>query len=87
MKIKGNYIVQNKALIDSEANVNCIREGIIHSKYFVKTTYRTNAANGSHLQVKYKISEAHISIQGTCIKISFILIKDLKEIGAAEEPK
>ena len=78
LKIK-DYVTQHVALIDSGAVVNCIREGIIPSKYFVKTTHRINAANGNHLQVSYKIPKAHICVNGVCIKTSFILIKDLKQ--------
>ena len=61
LKIK-NYVSQHTILIDSGADVNCIREGVIPSKYFVKTTYRINVANGHRLQVSYKIPEVHVCI-------------------------
>ena len=48
------------ALIDSGADLNCIQEGIIPSKYFQQTRERLSSANGSKMQMKYKIPKAHV---------------------------
>ncbi|GAV80963.1 Peptidase_A3 domain-containing protein, partial [Cephalotus follicularis] len=68
------------ALTDSGAQMNCIQEGLIPTKYFEKTKQRLSTANSENLRVKFKISDVHICNEGICIKQSFILVKDL-DIG------
>lgn len=53
---KKNFI----ALIDFGADLNCIQGGLIPTKYFEKTTQKVRAANSQELQIKYKLSKAHI---------------------------
>ena len=48
------------ALIDSGANLNCIQEGIIPSKYFKKTRERLISASGGIMQIEFKIPNAHV---------------------------
>ena len=48
------------ALIDSGADLNCIQEGLIPSKYFEKTKESLRSANGSKMDIKYEISKAHV---------------------------
>ena len=43
------------ALIDSGADLNCIQEGIIPSKYFRKTKERLTSASGGKMQIEFKI--------------------------------
>ena len=40
-------------MIDSGADMNCIQEGLIPSKYFEKSTKRLVSANGSQMKIKY----------------------------------
>ena len=63
------------ALIDSGTNLNCIQEGIIPSKYFQQTRERLSSANGSKMQIKYKISKAHVCEDNTCFKTTSVLVK------------
>ena len=48
------------ALIDSGADLNCIQEGIIPSKYFGKTKERLTSASGGKIQIEFKILKAHV---------------------------
>ena len=46
------------ALIDSGADLNCIQEGIIPSKYFKKTRERLTSASGGKMQIEFKIPQS-----------------------------
>lgn len=48
------------ALIDSWANLNCIQDGIIPTKYYEKTKESLSGGNGSRLIVSYKLSKVKI---------------------------
>lgn len=70
------YIFQTVALIDSGADLNCINEGLVPSRYFSKTVEELNTADGSKMSVKYKLTTT-ICNQGTCFEIPFLMVKDL----------
>ncbi|GAV88943.1 hypothetical protein CFOL_v3_32364, partial [Cephalotus follicularis] len=78
--IQNSFKLQTMTLIDSGAQMNCIQEGLIPTKFFKKTKQRLSTANGENLRVKFKISYVHICNESICIKQSFILVKDL-DIG------
>ena len=42
-------------MIDSGADMNCIQEGLIPSKYFEKSIERLVSANGSQMKIKYEL--------------------------------
>ena len=46
------------ALIDSGADLNCIQEGIIPSKYFKKSREKLTSANGGRMQIEFDIPQA-----------------------------
>ena len=48
------------ALIDSGADLNCIQEGIIPSKYFKKTRERLTSASGGRMKIEFKIPNAYV---------------------------
>ncbi|XP_059627741.1 uncharacterized protein LOC132270583 [Cornus florida] len=75
--INKDYTIHTVALIYSSADLNCINEGLVPTKYFEKTKERLQGANGSRLTVQYKLTKAHVCNQGLCIKTPFILVKDL----------
>ena len=76
--INRDFILENEiALIDSGADMNCIQEGIIPTKYFSKTNQSLTQAGGSKLRVRYKLSNAHICNQDVCLQTSFILVGNL----------
>ncbi|GAV87345.1 RVP domain-containing protein, partial [Cephalotus follicularis] len=78
--IQYSFKLQTTALIDSGAQINCIQEGLIPTKYFEKTKQKLSIANGDNLRVKFKVTDVHICNESICIKQSFILVKDL-DIG------
>ena len=67
------------ALIDSRADLNCIQEGIIPSKYFRKTRERLTSASGGKMQIKFKIPKAHVCQDNTCFKSTFVLVKNMTD--------
>ncbi|GAV83077.1 LOW QUALITY PROTEIN: hypothetical protein CFOL_v3_26528, partial [Cephalotus follicularis] len=77
--IQDSFKLQTIALIDG-AQMNCIQERLIPTKFFEKTKQRLSTANGENLSVKFKISDVHNCNEGIYIKQSFILVKDL-DIG------
>ena len=77
LKINPDYQSTFIALIDSEADLNCIREGLIPTVYFVKTSQRLSMASNVPLKVQYKIQHGHICKNGICIKTSFLLVKNI----------
>ena len=67
------------ALIDSGADLNCIQEGIIPSKYFKKTTERLTSASGWKMQIEFKIPKANVCQDNTCFKTTFVLVKNMTD--------
>ena len=54
------------AMIDSGADMNCIQEGLIPSKYFEKSTERLVSANDSHMKIKYELNNSHVLHDNVC---------------------
>ena len=75
--INNEFKVTVLALIDSGADMNCIQEGIIPTKYYEKTRNRLSTASGSLLNIQYKVSNVHICNDEYCYKTSLILVKNL----------
>ena len=67
------------ALIDSGADLNCIQEGIIPSKYFKKTRGRLTSASGGKMQIEFKIPNTHVCQDNTCFKTTFVLVKNITD--------
>ena len=67
------------ALIDSGADLNCIQEGIIPSKYFRKTKERLTSASGGKMQIEFKIPKAHVCQDNVCFKTTFVLVKNISD--------
>jgi hypothetical protein len=64
------------ALLDSGIDMNFIKKEIIPTKYYEKTIEKLHQANGTRLNIKYKISNAHICNDRVCFK-TFILVKNI----------
>lgn len=58
------------ALLDTGADQNCIREGIIPSKYYEKTSERLSGAGGNNLIIKYKLHVQKYAIMDIVLKIN-----------------
>lgn len=79
IQIDGNFSVTTEALIDSGANLNCISEGLIPSRYYTKTTQRLNTADESDLHIDYKLSNVVVCNNGVCFETPFILVKNMTQ--------
>ena len=66
-------------MIDSGADMNCIQEGLIPSKYFEKSTKRLVSANGSQMKIKYELNNAHVCHDNVCFKIPSVLVKNMTD--------
>jgi hypothetical protein len=76
--VNKKFILKNEiALIDSGADLNCIQEGIIPTKYFEKTTQSLTQAGGNKLRVNYKLSNTYICNKNICLPTHFIFVNNL----------
>lgn len=48
------------ALLDTGADYNCIREGIVPTKYYEKSYEKLSGANGSSVKLNYKLPKEKI---------------------------
>jgi cell division protein FtsB len=74
-----DYAFDVIALIDSGADLNCIQEGLIPSKYFEKSTEKLNSASGSKLQIKYELNNVHVCQNNVCFHIPSVLVKNMTD--------
>jgi hypothetical protein len=66
-------------LIDTGADLNCIQEGLVPTKYYSKTKETLRSANGSKMQITFEISKAHVCQDNVCFKTSFVLVKNMTD--------
>lgn len=71
--------IETIALIDTGANMNCIQEGLIPTKYYHKTIEQLVSANGSQMDIQYKLPKVHICQNNVCFQTSFILVKNMTD--------
>ena len=69
--IAEDFSTNTVALIDSGADVNCIKRGIIPTKYCEKSNEGLASANGSALHINYKLNKGYIKADGYCLKNTF----------------
>jgi hypothetical protein len=74
-----DYAFDVITLIDSGADLNCIQEGLIPSKYFEKSTEKLNSASGSKLQIKYELNNVHVCQNNVCFHIPSALVKNMTD--------
>ncbi|KAL3359794.1 hypothetical protein AABB24_016335 [Solanum stoloniferum] len=74
--IDNSFSISNIAMIDSGADVSCIQEGLVPTKYFEKTTHMVKSASGHALDIKYKLSNTRICQNKVCIPHFFFLVKN-----------
>ena len=67
------------ALIDSGADLNCIQEGIIPSRYFKKSKERLASASGGRMQIDYSIPQAEVCQGGISFMTKFVLVKNMTD--------
>lgn len=74
-----DYEIEVTALIDTGADLNCIQEGLIPSKYYQHTTETLSSANGSAMKIKYKLPKVIISQNNINFTTSFVLVNNLSD--------
>ncbi|XLU50109.1 hypothetical protein S245_044923, partial [Arachis hypogaea] len=65
------------AMVDSGADVNCIQEGLIPTKYYEKTTERVLMAENDTMTIDYKLSKAKICKNRVCFATTFFLARNI----------
>ncbi|CAL9025623.1 unnamed protein product, partial [Prunus brigantina] len=74
-----NFEFNTVALFDSGADLNCIQEGLIPTKYYRKSKESLRTASGKSLQLNYEIPKAHICQNKICFKTSFVFVKNITD--------
>ena len=74
-----DFQVEVIVLVDTGADLNCIQEGLIPTKYFEKSNETLNSANDSKMHIKYEINNAHICKDKVCFNTSFVLVKNMSD--------
>ncbi|KAG2716174.1 hypothetical protein I3760_03G111600 [Carya illinoinensis] len=75
--VNHEYRFSAVALIDSGADLNCIREGLVPTSYFEKSEENLFLANGSKMKIRYELNTAHVCQDNVCFKIPSVLVKNL----------
>ena len=65
------------ALIDSDADLNCIKGGVIPTKYCERTSESLASANGEPLSINYKLDKGYIKNNGYCFKNTFLIVDNI----------
>jgi len=68
------------ALIDSGADQNCIKAGVVPTKFCERTREQLVSANGEPLTIQYKLNKGHIQNNNYCFKNVFLLLIILQMI-------
>ena len=75
--VRHEYEFNVIAMIDSNADMNCIQEGMIPSKYYEKSTENSFSTNGTQIKIKYELNNAHVYHENVCFKIPSVLVKNV----------
>lgn len=75
--INNTEIKEFTALVDSGADLNCVKEGLIPTKYFIKTSHSVGTVSGEKIHINYKLQNAKICKNTVCIPTNFILVKNM----------
>ena len=63
--------------INSGADLNCIKRGIVPIKYCEKTNEGLSSANGTPLNISYKLNKGYIKNDGYCFKNTFLIVDNM----------
>ena len=77
--VSHDYHFKVIVMIDCGADMNCIQEGLILSKYFEKSTERLVSANDTQMKIKYELNNAHVCHNNVCFKIPYVLVKNMTD--------
>ena len=67
------------ALIDSGADLNCIKGGVEPTKYCERTTEGLSSANRTPLSITYKLEKGYIKNDGYCFKNTFLIVNNITD--------
>ncbi|KAK3225973.1 hypothetical protein Dsin_005835 [Dipteronia sinensis] len=79
IRIAQDYNLIVNALVDTGANLNCIREALVPIKYLEKTTESLFGANKQQLDIQYKLANAKVCNQGICYTTDFVMVKTISQ--------
>jgi hypothetical protein len=74
-----DYAFDAIALIDTGADLNCIQEGLVPSRYFEKSMETLSYASGNKMQINFELNNAHVCQNKVCFHIHYVLIKNMSE--------
>jgi regulator of replication initiation timing len=74
-----DYAFDVITLINSGADLNCIQEWLIPSKYFEKSTHKLNSATGTKLQINYELNDVHVCQDNVYFHIPYVLVKNMTD--------
>ena len=72
-----DFSINVVALIDSGADQNCIKEGIVPTKYCERTKEQLASASGDPLCIRYKLDKGYIQNNNYCFKNVFLIVANL----------
>jgi len=72
-----DFSVNSITLIDSGADLNCIKRGSIPTKYCEKTNEGLSSANGTPLSTSYKLHKGYIKNDAYCFKNTFLIFDNI----------
>jgi len=72
-----DFSINAIALIDSGADQNCIKEGIVPTKYCERTSEQMASASGDPLCIRYKLNKGYIQNNKYCFKNVFLIISNI----------
>ncbi|KAK3229381.1 hypothetical protein Dsin_001262 [Dipteronia sinensis] len=79
IRISQDYNLIVNALVDTGADLNCIMEALVPTKYLEKTTESLFGANKQQLDIQYKLANAKVCNQGVCYTTDFVMVKTLSQ--------
>ncbi|KAK2992552.1 hypothetical protein RJ640_010434 [Escallonia rubra] len=77
--INQDFIFEGIALVDSGADLNYIREGIVPTKYCEAIKQAIATTDSSRMKINYKISDSLVCNSGICLKAHFIVVRGLSQ--------
>ncbi|KAK2979079.1 hypothetical protein RJ640_026029 [Escallonia rubra] len=77
--INKDFTYEGISLIDSGADLNCIKEDIVPTKYCETTRQALTIANNGRMKINYKISNSWVCNDGICLKTHFIVVRSLSQ--------
>ncbi|KAK3195760.1 hypothetical protein Dsin_027070 [Dipteronia sinensis] len=79
IRISQDYNLIVNALVDTGADLNCIMEALVPTKYLEKSTESLFGANKQQLDIQYKLANAKVCNRGVCYTTDFVMVKTLSQ--------